>query len=103
MGLLSLLQRIKHSAYLAGRSKNDIHQFSIQGQFAIAQFIEQIFCQVAQGDQFGCVKKPCPPFDRVKTTKNIVEQMTVIRMFFQIHQLAIHIGQHLARLEQKVA
>ena len=58
---------------------------------------------MAQRHQLGRIEKSSATLDGMKTAKDLVEQIAVIGTFLQIHQLAIDIGQHLARFHQEIA
>ncbi len=100
--LLALLQCTEHLAHFGGGRKDHVHQLGSQRQFAVAQFVEQVLGKVAQRHQFRRIEKTRPALDGVETAEYLIEQRSVARILFQLHQLAVHIGQHVPGFHQEV-
>ena len=92
MGLNHLPQLAKHLTHPLGGGHDDVHQLGRQFQFTVAQTIEQVFSQVAQGDQFRRIEETGTALDGMKPPENIVEQAPVIRHLLKINQFVIDIG-----------
>ena len=102
MRLNAFAQVIKHQAYFAGCGQDHIEQCRIELQLGIAQFVEQVFGQVAQGDQLMRIEKTRAPLDGVKAAKYHIQQVFILRGSFQVHEFAVHIGQQVGGFHQEV-
>jgi hypothetical protein len=100
--LNSALEAAKHVAHGAGRGHDAVHDFFGQRQFAGAQLVKEVLRQMAQGDQLGGIEKTCPPLDRVKSPKNVVQQTVILWIFFQVNQLVVNARQEVGRFDQKI-
>src|SRR5690606_8904189 len=67
--------------------QHDVHQFRLNPALALAQDVENVFGNVAAFDQLMQLEESGTAFYRVKAAKNRIEQGTVIRAAFQLHQL----------------
>ena len=57
---------------------------------------------MAKRHQFRCIEESGTTFDGMKTAKNIVQQVTITGILFQVDKLTVDVGEQIARLLQKV-
>jgi hypothetical protein len=102
VGLGTVLEHAEHVAHPGGGSHDHIHQLAGYFQLAVAQAVEEIFGQVAEGHQFSGIEKACTALDGMESAKDLVEQRMVLGVLLEVDQLVVHPGQEVARLHQKI-
>ncbi|MCY1182245.1 hypothetical protein D9M73_227980 [compost metagenome] len=67
--------------------KHHVHQFGIDPTLALAQNVKDVLGDMAALHQLVELEEAGAPFYSVKTAKNGIEQISVIRAAFQLDQL----------------
>ncbi len=67
--------------------QDHIHQFGINATLTLAKDVEHVFGDVAALHQLMELEEAGAPFYSVKTAKNCIEQISIIRSAFQLDQL----------------
>ncbi|CRM11983.1 hypothetical protein [Pseudomonas sp. 25 R 14] len=78
---------IEHAVDRVQGFKDHVHQFRINVPLTLAQDVEHVFGDVAALHQLMELEEAGAPFYSVKTAKNCIEQVRIIRSAFQLDQL----------------
>ncbi len=77
----------KHAVDGVQSFQDHIHQFGINASLTLAQDVEHVFGDMAALHQLMELEEAGAPFYSVKTAKNCIEQISIIRSAFQLDQL----------------
>ncbi|MNV13292.1 hypothetical protein D3C71_1039260 [compost metagenome] len=77
----------EHAVHRVQRFENHVHQFRVDATFTLAQDVEHVLGDVAALHQLVELEEAGAPFYSVKTAKNCIEQIRIIRTAFQLDQL----------------
>ena len=92
----------EHGVNVVQRLQNHVHQFRSDLALVIPENIEHVLCRVAAVNQCLQLKEACAPFHGMEATENGVQQIAVIGMLLQIHQLLRQLFEYLAGFYQEV-
>ncbi|MNF58148.1 hypothetical protein D3C76_959440 [compost metagenome] len=77
----------EHAVHRVQRFENHVHQFRVDATLTLAQDVEHVLGDVAALHQLVELEEAGAPFYSVKTAKNCIEQIRIIRTAFQLDQL----------------
>ena len=77
----------KHGVDRVQGLKNHVHQFRVDATLTLAQDVENVLGDVAALHQLVELEEAGAPFYSVKTAKNCIEQVRIIRSAFKLDQL----------------
>src|SRR5690606_23201206 len=97
-----LRQLAEHIPNRPGGFEDCVHDLGLQYHFTVAKLVEQVFGEMAQGHQLGCVKKARTALDGVKAPEDVVEQALVVGGALQVDKLVVDSGKQVARLDQEI-
>ena len=92
----------KHAVDRVQRFQDHVHQFCIDASLTLAQDVEHVLGDVAALHQLMELEEAGAPFYSMKTAKNCIEQVRIIRAAFQLDQLFGQLLKNLAGLYQEV-
>ncbi len=92
----------EHAVDRVQRFQNHVHQFRVDASLTLAQDVEHVLGDVTALHQLVELEEAGASFYSVKTAKNSIEQIRVIRAAFQLDQLLGQLLKNLAGLNQEI-
>jgi hypothetical protein len=92
----------KHGVDRVQCFEHHVHELGVDPALTFAQDVEDVLGDMAAFHQLVELEEASAPFYSVKTAKNCIEQVSVIRSAFQLDQLFGQLLQNLAGLNQKI-
>ncbi len=92
----------EHAVDRIQRFQDHVHQFRVDATLTLAQDVEHVLGDVTALHQLVELEEAGAPFYSVKTAKNGIEQIRVIRAAFQLDQLLGQLLKNLAGLNQEI-
>ncbi len=83
----ALTDLAEHAVHRVQSFKHHVHQFRVDSPLTLAQDVEDVLGDVAALHQLIELEEAGAPFNSVKTAKNCIEQIRIIRPAFQLDQL----------------
>ena len=77
----------EHAVHRVQGFKNHVHQFRVDATFTLAQDVEHVLGDVTALHQLVELEEAGASFYSVKTAKNCIEQVRIIRSAFKLDQL----------------
>ena len=79
----------EHLAYRRGGFQDHVHQRRAQMQLAVAQLVEEVFGEMAQGDELLRPQETRSPLDGVEAPEDLVQERAILGVALEFDELVV--------------